>query len=96
MPSPDSVMRFLLLSTILAATAAQQNIADPIKDFCRRHQHQTCIIDSKLYIDGGMVYYGGSVENSSVAEQSEFGTSEHMVVADQRRHTVVMGGRFRH
>ena len=65
-------MRFLLFSTILAVTAAQQNLGDPINDFCRRHQHQTCIIDSKLYIDGGKVYYGGSVDNDSVAEQSEF------------------------
>lgn len=64
-------MRFLLLSAITAVTAAQQNAADPINDFCRRHQQQTCIIDSKLYIDGGKVYYGGAVNNGSVAEQSE-------------------------
>ncbi|KAF2632023.1 hypothetical protein BU25DRAFT_454396 [Macroventuria anomochaeta] len=51
-------------------TAAQQSVGDPINDFCRRHQHQTCIIDSKLYIDGGRVYYGGSVDNGSVAEQN--------------------------
>lgn len=63
-------MRFILLSAILAVTAAQQNIKDPIKDFCRRHRHQTCIIDDKLYLDGGMVYYGGSVENGSVPERS--------------------------
>ncbi|KAH6614895.1 hypothetical protein C7974DRAFT_442924 [Boeremia exigua] len=63
-------LRFLLLSAILAITNAQQNVGDPIDDFCRRHQHQTCIIDSKLYIDGGKVYYGGSVDNGSVAEQN--------------------------
>ncbi|KAF1364389.1 hypothetical protein EJ07DRAFT_99341 [Lizonia empirigonia] len=63
-------LRYLLASAILAVTAAQQNVGDPIKDFCRRHLHQTCIIDSKLYIDGGKVYYGGYVDNSSVAEQN--------------------------
>lgn len=29
------------------------------------------MIDSKLYIDGGMVYYGGDKNNDSVAEQSK-------------------------
>ena len=62
-------MRFLLPTAILAVVAAQQN-GDPINDFCRRHQHQTCIIDSKLYIDGGKIYYGGSVDNGSVAQQN--------------------------
>lgn len=70
-PVFDMALRFLLASAVLAVTAAQQNVGDPIKDFCRRHLHQTCIIDSKLYIDGGKVYYGGYVDNSSVAEQSE-------------------------
>ena len=64
-------MRFLLFSATTAVAVAQQNVADPINDFCRRHQQQTCIIDSKLYIDGGKVYYGGTVDNNSVAEQSE-------------------------
>jgi len=67
----DMTMRFLLPTAILAVAAAQQN-GDPINDFCRRHQHQTCIIDSKLYIDGGKIYYGGSVDNGSVAQQSEY------------------------
>lgn len=42
-------MRLFSLIALLAVTAAGQ---DPIQDFCRRHQHQTCVIDSKLYIDG--------------------------------------------
>lgn len=62
-------MRLFSLIAVLAVTAAGQ---DPIQDFCRRHQHQTCVIDSKLYIDGGKVYYGASVQNDSVAQQSEF------------------------
>lgn len=85
-------MLLVLLSAILAVTAAQQNLADPIADFCRRHQHQTCIIDSKLYIDGGMVYYGGSVDNNTVAEQSGFELAKHTTVVDQRRHSIIMGG----
>ncbi|KAL5414028.1 hypothetical protein PMIN04_009186 [Paraphaeosphaeria minitans] len=54
----------------LALALAQQNIKDPIADFCRRQRHQTCVIDGKLYIDGGQVYYGGSKDNESVAEQN--------------------------
>ena len=63
-------MIFALISAILAVAVAQQNIKDPTNDFCRRHRQQTCVIDSKLYIDGGMVYYGGSKDNNSIAEQS--------------------------
>jgi hypothetical protein len=64
----SSIMRLVFLTAIAAVAAAQQ---DPIQDFCRRHLHQTCVIDSKLYIDGGMVHFGGSVENGSIAQQSK-------------------------
>ena len=57
----------VLLSTLLVAVVAQR---DPAKDVCRRHRHQTCIIDSKLYIDGGLVYWGSSFSNDSKAEPS--------------------------
>lgn len=57
------------LIIIAAVVTAQQQ--DPVRDFCRRYQHQTCVINNKLYIDGGKVYYGGSVENGSVAQQSK-------------------------
>ena len=83
-------MRFLLPTAILAVVAAQQN-GDPINDFCRRHQHQTCIIDSKLYIDGGKIYYGGSVDNGSVAQQSEYAARLHKNVANNPRHAVTLG-----
>ncbi|KAJ4293397.1 hypothetical protein N0V90_008680 [Kalmusia sp. IMI 367209] len=63
-------MLSIIFSTILAVAAAESNIKDPINNFCRRHKHQTCTIDSKLYIDGGLVYYGGGVNNDSVAEQN--------------------------
>ncbi|KAJ4346649.1 uncharacterized protein N0V89_010580 [Didymosphaeria variabile] len=63
-------MIYALISAVLAVAAAQQNIKDPVDDFCRRHRQQTCVIDSKLYIDGGMVYYGGSKSNDSVPEQN--------------------------
>jgi hypothetical protein len=64
-------MYISLFPLLLAVAVAQQNIKDPIADFCRRHKQQTCVIDSKLYIDGGMVYYGGDKNNDSVAEQSK-------------------------
>jgi hypothetical protein len=85
-------MQSLLLAAALAVATAQQNSPDPVKDFCRRHQHQTCIIDSILYIDGGKVFYGGSVEEDSVAEQSQFLTARNPVRTNQRRHRTVVGG----
>ncbi|KAF1347039.1 hypothetical protein BDV97DRAFT_371569 [Delphinella strobiligena] len=36
---------------------------NPLTDFCRRFAHQTTIIDRKLYIDGGLVNYGGSLQS---------------------------------
>lgn len=68
-----SMLLLALLNTLLIATAAQQG--DPTKDVCRRHGHQTCIIDSKLYIDGGLAYWGGSVGNDSKAEPSKLNTA---------------------
>ncbi|KAH7381375.1 hypothetical protein DE146DRAFT_729175 [Phaeosphaeria sp. MPI-PUGE-AT-0046c] len=56
-------MKILLLGVIVAITTADRIVKDPIKDFCRRHLHQTCIVDSKLYIDGGMVYYSDDVNS---------------------------------
>jgi len=50
----------LVVLSILTLALSQQN--DPIKQFCRRWGHATAQIDSRLYIDGGMV---GSVPFSS-------------------------------
>ena len=85
-------MRCLLFPAILTTVDAQQNVPDPVRDFCRRHQHQTCIIDSRLYIDGGQVFYGGAVGNDSVGRQSQFKTTLCVSIAYQcSRHSVVMG-----
>ncbi|KZM21775.1 hypothetical protein ST47_g7169 [Ascochyta rabiei] len=72
-------MRPSLLFAWVAVVAAQQ---DPIEDFCRRHQHQTCVIDDKLYIDGGKVFYGGSIENGSIAQQNTRLLWENVLATD--------------
>jgi hypothetical protein len=85
-------MRSFLLLVYAALVVAQQ---DPIQDFCRRHQHQTCVIDDKLYIDGGQVYYGVSVENGSSPQQSEslrLTQSTLLII----RHSSVVGKHPRH
>lgn len=74
-------MRLFSITAMVALAAAQH---DPIQDFCRRHQHQTCVIDSKLYIDGGKVHYGVSVENGSIAQQSKLSRSEYLDLADEQ------------
>ena len=90
--SSHSIMRSFLLLVYAALVVAQQ---DPIQDFCRRHQHQTCVIDDKLYIDGGQVYYGVSVENGSSPQQSKSSRlSKSMLLMN--RHTSVMGEYPRH
>lgn len=85
-------MRAAILTALVAVAAAQQNIKDPVNDFCRRHKQQTCVIDSKLYIDGGMVYYGGDKSNDSVAEQSMHPVSlDFSIRADRIRYMAAMG-----
>ncbi|KAF3036160.1 hypothetical protein E8E12_003136 [Didymella heteroderae] len=63
-------MPLFLIGVFVTLVVAQQNSKDPLTDFCRRHQHQTCVIDSKLYIDGGLVYYGTSVTPDSQPERN--------------------------
>lgn len=64
-------MRLVVFSITLALAAAQQVLQDPIKNFCRRHKHQTCVIDSKLYVDGGLEYFGTEVSSESVPQRSK-------------------------
>lgn len=45
---------------------ASAQILSPITNFCRRFAHQTTVIDNVLYIDGGLVDYGGSIDSSTV------------------------------
>jgi hypothetical protein len=74
-------MRLALFCALTTVVAAQQ---DPIHDFCRRHQHQTCIIDNKLYIDGGKVYYGGFVDNGSTVQQSKSAINQLNGIVDEQ------------
>ncbi|KAH7377909.1 hypothetical protein DE146DRAFT_682658 [Phaeosphaeria sp. MPI-PUGE-AT-0046c] len=45
---------YLFVVTSLIAVSLQ---ADPVRDFCRRWNHQTAVVDGRLYIDGGQVAY---------------------------------------
>jgi hypothetical protein len=73
-------MRFIIFGVVCTLATAQQVLQDPIKNFCRRHQHQSCVIDSKLYIDGGLEYFGTSVEVDSQPETS-IGPGETLRIA---------------
>lgn len=52
LPRAAGLVLVVLLSCLVPATLQEK---DPVKDFCRRFGHQTTIIDSKLYTDGGLV-----------------------------------------
>ncbi|KAK1816181.1 hypothetical protein LTR12_009430 [Friedmanniomyces endolithicus] len=56
----------LLLASLLLHGAAGQEIQDQINNFCRRFAHQTTVIGNRLYIDGGLLDYGGSISASTV------------------------------
>jgi hypothetical protein len=72
-------MKLLLFCANLVFVFAQTTSKDPNKDFCRRYLHQTCVVDSKLYIDGGLVYYDEYAnfwDSSTKLIQSKFGSKE--------------------
>ncbi|RDL37967.1 uncharacterized protein BP5553_05400 [Venustampulla echinocandica] len=48
-------MALKILGMILLCARESLQQKDPVKDFCRRFGHQTCVIDQRLYIDGGLV-----------------------------------------
>ncbi|CAE7194317.1 hypothetical protein PTNB73_08640 [Pyrenophora teres f. teres] len=77
MPPRVLATHLLIFSAFCGLVIADQIIHDPIKDFCRRHQHQTCVIDSKVYVDGGLVYYGTGVNLDSQPE-----TNDRLVYGD--------------
>jgi len=43
----------LVLLSLITQSSSQQD--DPVKGFCRRWGHSTAQVDSRLYIDGGMI-----------------------------------------
>ncbi|KAK4542854.1 hypothetical protein LTR36_006043 [Oleoguttula mirabilis] len=63
----------LILPIIGQPSVAQQEQAvDPLGDYCRRFAHQTTIIGDRLYIDGGLVDYGGSVYPDTIKATNTF------------------------
>ncbi|KAK5143547.1 hypothetical protein LTR32_004350 [Rachicladosporium monterosium] len=56
----------LLLASLLLHGAAGQEIQDQINNFCRRFAHQTTVIGNRLYVDGGLLDYGGSISAGTV------------------------------
>ena len=56
-----------LASVSLIELSLQQTNGDPNDDYCRRWGHQTCVLDDKLYIDGGYIASGGNlVKNGGI------------------------------
>ncbi|OSS43714.1 hypothetical protein B5807_11474 [Epicoccum nigrum] len=55
-----------LVSALLVAKTIQQSGRDPTQDVCRRHKHLTCVVDSKLYLYGGIAYYGSGMNVSTL------------------------------
>lgn len=50
----------------LLISGVSSQLFDPITNFCRRFSHQTTVIDDRLYIDGGFVNYGGSIDSDTL------------------------------
>jgi hypothetical protein len=49
---------------LLSFISFSLQMKDPLKDFCRIFEHQTALVDRKLYIDGGLVNWAPLSANS--------------------------------
>ncbi|ORY17168.1 hypothetical protein BCR34DRAFT_62488 [Clohesyomyces aquaticus] len=59
---PSWVLFVLVVGWAIGVRSQQSK--DPLKDFCRKFGHQTAIVDSKLYIDGGLVNWSPLDQNA--------------------------------
>lgn len=58
----------VLLFCLVPGTVQQK---DPVQGFCRRFGHQTTVIDSKLYTDGGLINWNPiSTYNQNYSSES--------------------------
>lgn len=65
--SPREMLMSALLSKLfLVCCCIRSAFAqyDPVKDFCRRFGHQSAVVDSRLYVDGGLVNWKPFSETS--------------------------------
>ena len=58
-------IQLLILLVFALVGASAQDVKDPLNDFCRRFGHQSTVIDSHLYIDGGLVNWNPISQNPS-------------------------------
>ena len=66
-----TLMLHTVVILLLFAFVSAQGSRDVLKDVCFRYGHQTAVIDRKLYIDGGLLYWGSTPPPaSSTPEQS--------------------------
>jgi hypothetical protein len=61
--SPRYSLHAAFVFTFLAVLMNTNAQKDPIKDFCRRFDHQTAVIDNRLYIDGGLLNWNPISQN---------------------------------
>lgn len=85
------MLMLALVGALLVAETTQQSGKDPTQDVCRRYKHLTCVADSKLFLYGGLAYYG-SVMNDSTLETSKLHLRIMSTLSRSNRHVPSMGG----
>lgn len=56
-------IKFALLTVLFLISLGQS--FDPLDDYCRHFAHQTTVIDRQLFIDGGLMNFGGETVGSN-------------------------------
>jgi hypothetical protein len=74
-----TMSRFLGVLLFFVELSWQQK--DPLNDFCRRFGHQSAVVDSRLYLDGGFVDWNPIAQNRQ-NYTSKTGSLLHFLHAD--------------
>lgn len=62
----------MLCASVLLLVAPAIGQQDPVNNFCRRFGHQTAVVDSKLYIDGGLINWNINENPSNYSSTSTY------------------------
>lgn len=90
LPGQTHVKKGLLALSLLCLPGGSHAAQNPNDYFCRRWGHQTTVIDDKIYIDGGYLYYPSLPTKTNPSKQylvsHRYISRGNMLTCDTLRH----------